>query len=73
MNLPIPRNVGAADRVARVIGGAGVAAVPLAMGASLPVALPVGLFGAGILVSGALGRCSIYRALGVSTRAPDQG
>lgn len=37
---------------------------------SLPIAVPLVLFGGSIAVSGALGRCSVYHALGMSTRAP---
>lgn len=68
MNLPIPaRNVGRTDRVVRVVAGAAAVVAPLALGASWAVMAPIGLFASGIAVSGVLGRCSVYHALGVST------
>ncbi|MEQ1569200.1 MAG: DUF2892 domain-containing protein [Myxococcota bacterium] len=66
--FPVPRNVGTADRVARVALGAAAAAAPLALGAGLWVVAPVALAAGGLALSGALGRCSVYHALGVSTR-----
>lgn len=67
MSFPVPRNVGALDRGARVVGGLAGMVVPAALGASWPVALPVGLLFGGIALSGVLGRCSVYHALGYST------
>ncbi|MCA9493934.1 MAG: DUF2892 domain-containing protein [Myxococcales bacterium] len=67
VTLMIPRNVGSADRVVRVVAGGAAAAAPLALGASWVVAAPVALFAGGIVLSGLLGRCSVYHALGVST------
>lgn len=67
MTLPIPRNVGNVDRIARVFVGAAAAAAPIALGAAWVVAAPVVLLGGGIAVSGVLGRCNVYHALGVST------
>jgi hypothetical protein len=73
VNLPVPRNVGPIDRVARVaLGAAGVAA-PVALGAGWLVAVPVGLLAGSVAVSGLLGRCSIYHALGLSTLAGEGG
>jgi hypothetical protein len=74
MNFPIPRNVGRVDRALRVVGGAAVVAAPVLLGAGVVVAAPVALLGAGVAASGALGRCSVYHALGLSTLdAPDVG
>jgi hypothetical protein len=68
LNLPIPaRNVGRMDRVVRVVAGTAGVAAPLLLGAGWTVLAPVGLLAAGIAVSGVLGRCSAYHALGVST------
>lgn len=67
MRFPIPRNVGAADRALRVaLGAAGIAA-PVALGAGWMVAAPVGLAAGGLALSGLLGRCSVYQALGLTT------
>jgi hypothetical protein len=69
VNFPVPRNVGALDRAVRVaVGAAGVVA-PVALGASWFVTVPVGLLAGSIAVSGVLGRCSIYHALGISSAA----
>lgn len=70
MSFPIPRNVGATDRVIRVVAGVAAASGPLVLHASWPVVAVVGLLGAGTALSGLLGRCSVYHALGVSTRDP---
>jgi hypothetical protein len=67
VKFPIPRNVGAADRVLRVIVGATGVAAPLVLGAGLGVAAPLVALAGGVALSGALGRCSVYHALGVST------
>lgn len=67
MNFPIPRNVGPTDRVARVVLGVVGAAAPVVAGGAWPVALPVGLLAGGVALSGVVGRCSVYHALGVST------
>ena len=69
MNFPVPRNVGSADRVVRVVVGVAGVAAPLALGAGWVVAVPVAVLAGGVALSGALGRCSVYHALGLSTLA----
>jgi hypothetical protein len=67
VNFPIPRNVGRRDRIARVVVGVLAAAAPVVLGAAPVIAVPIGLFATGIAMSGLLGRCSIYQALGRTT------
>jgi Protein of unknown function (DUF2892) len=67
LEFPVPRNVGALDRGARVAVGVGVAVAPIALGASWLVAVPVAALAGATALSGALGRCSVYHALGWST------
>ncbi|MEZ4239746.1 MAG: DUF2892 domain-containing protein [Myxococcota bacterium] len=64
MNL-FPRNEGTVDRVVRVILGIGLLSL-MAVG-PVPGWGLVGLVGLVPLVTGALGTCPIYTALGMST------
>ena len=66
--MNIPRNVGGADRVIRVIVGVTLLLlVPRAfVGAQSPWAL-LGLFGLPILLSGISGYCPPYRWIGINT------
>lgn len=68
MRLPVPRNVGATDRLARVVLGVGVAVAPVALGAATGITAALAILGASTAMSGVLGRCSIYHLVGIDTR-----
>jgi hypothetical protein len=67
MTLTFDKNVGTADRVVRMMLGAGAAAA--AWGFALPMLAAVGvsIAGAMLFATGAMSKCSIYYLLGYST------
>lgn len=64
MNALLPRNESSIDRILRVVGGA--AMVAFALLSTSPLAW-IGWFGLIFVVTGAVGTCPIYMALGVSS------
>jgi hypothetical protein len=65
--MKVQQNVGSIDRIARIAIGIALAAVALS-GAVAGPAVYVAWFVAGLmLVTGAVGFCPLYAALGVST------
>ena len=58
----VPRNEHTIDRVVRVVGGLGIMSLAF-VGPQTPFAY----LGAIFVVTGLLGRCPIYRLLGIST------
>jgi hypothetical protein len=67
------RNVGSVDRITRTTVGIMMMALGLSrtVGGALGVALV--MLGATLLVTGTVGHCPLYRALGLSTVRPESG
>jgi hypothetical protein len=69
----MPKNIGAADRVVRIVIGLGLAAIiylqVLPPGVANVVA---GVVGAYLLITGLLGRCIFYKMLDVDTSIQEQ-
>ncbi|MEL7369185.1 MAG: DUF2892 domain-containing protein [Myxococcota bacterium] len=63
MDFLVPRNENTVDRALRVILGAAAMATVF-----VGPQTPWGWLGAILVVTGLLGRCPIYRALGINTR-----
>jgi hypothetical protein len=65
---PMKKNMGAADRVVRILVAIGVAALYLTGTISGVVAIVLGVVAAVFLATGAAGFCPGYVPLGISTR-----
>lgn len=61
------QNVGTVDRVISGIVGAGMLALGIWQATRAPWRLVIGILGPPLLVRAALGKCALYRALGVDT------
>lgn len=60
-------NEGPIDRIARVVGGAGLLAVAILGIVAAPLSLIAGALGAILVATGALGFCPLYAVFGFST------
>lgn len=71
ITLNFERNVGSLDRIFRVSSGVAVAVAGWIFSLPKAATLPMTVFGLMWVATGVLSKCSIYYALGLSTRADD--
>ena len=66
------RNVGPEDRVVRVVVALGLAVVIYVVGLAGIGAILAGVLAAYLLITGVLGRCVVYKLIGVDTSIQEQ-
>ena len=66
------RNVGPEDRVVRVVVALGLAVVIYVVGLDGIGAILAGVLAAYLLITGVLGRCVVYKMIGVDTSIQEQ-
>ena len=66
------RNVGPEDRVVRIVVALGLAVVIYVTGLNGIGAIAAGVVAAYLLISGLLGRCVVYKLIGVDTSVQEQ-
>jgi len=66
------RNVGPEDRVVRVVVALGLAVVIYVTGLNGIGAIAAGVVAAYLLITGLLGRCVVYKLIGVDTSVQEQ-
>lgn len=66
------KNVGTADRVARIVIGLGIALLILVGGLDEVAAIVAGVIAAYLLLSGLFARCLVYSAGGIDTTVQEQ-
>lgn len=67
VTLRFDKNVGASDRIFRLLSGAGLAGAAWYFALPGWAAVPMSVFGLMWFATGVLSKCSIYYALGYST------
>ena len=66
------RNVGPEDRVVRIVVALGLAVVIYVVGLDGIGAILAGVLAAYLLITGVLGRCVVYKLIGVDTSVQEQ-
>ena len=66
------RNVGPEDRVVRIVVALGLAVVIYVVGLAGIGAILAGVLAAYLLITGVLGRCVVYKLIGVDTSIQEQ-
>jgi len=66
------RNVGPEDRVVRIVVALGLAVVIYVTGLNGIGAIAAGVVAAYLLITGLLGRCVVYKLIGVDTSIQEQ-
>ena len=66
------RNVGPEDRVVRIVVALGLAVVIYVTGLNGIGAIAAGVVAAYLLITGLLGRCVVYKLIGVDTSVQEQ-
>lgn len=66
------RNVGPEDRVVRIVVAIGLAALIYFTSMTGITAILVGIVAAVLLITGLMGRCMLYKMLGVDTSVQEQ-
>ena len=66
------RNVGPEDRVVRIVVALGLAVVIYVTGLNGIGAIAAGVAAAYLLITGLLGRCVVYKLIGVDTSVQEQ-